>query len=263
MATFAQYILSEPDFIKKVDIVSFLRKKQNIYFNTSVILKAEIARQFIDTMKLDVDRNVTLTACLLYDCLKADSAFSNCNKSQEEYNEYFKLLGFSERFCKICAEHSRKGEEENNHREKESDILEIVDQFGAMLVHRADRLAYAVDEALEILVTKNMVKSDNQYLETFKEFVDIMEGIEVKMLGLLSRFQKDMNCVTRNDIPGAVRELYEVQERNEQAFAQREAELRMGGNLLDELKKARAKLKLFEEAPLLPGFEVEDLEKDD
>ena len=61
MATFAQYILSEPDFIKKVDIVNFLRKKQNIYFNTSVILKAEIARQFIDTMKLDVDRNVTLT----------------------------------------------------------------------------------------------------------------------------------------------------------------------------------------------------------
>lgn len=263
MATFAQYILSEPDFIKKVDIVSFLRKKQNIYFNTSVILKAEIARQFIDTMKLDVDRNVTLTACLLYDCLKADNSFANCNKTQEEYNEYFKSLGFSDKFCKICAEHTRKGQDETVQREKESDILEIVDQFGGMLVHRADRLAYAVDEALEILVTKNMVNSDNQYLETFKEFVDIMEDIEVKMLGLLSRFQKDMNCVTRNDIPGAVRELYEVQERNEQAFAQREAELRMGGNLLDELKKARAKLKLFEEAPLLPGFEVEDLEKDD
>lgn len=265
MATFAQYILSEPDFIKKVDIVNFLRKKQNIYFNTSVILKAEIARQFIDTMKLDVDRNITLTACLLYDCLKADSAFANSkyNKSREEYNEYFKSLGFSDRFCKICAEHSRKGQDEDVQREKESDILELVDQFGAMLVHRADRLAYSVDEALEILVTKNMVKSDNQYLETFKEFVDIMEDIEVKMLGLLSRFQKDMNCVTKNDIPGAVRELYEALERNEQAFAKREAELRMGGNLLDELKKARAKLKLFEEAPLLPGFEIEDLKKDD
>ncbi len=265
MATFAQYILNEQDFIKKVDIVNFLRKKQNIYFNTSVILKAEIARQFIDTMKLDVDRNITLTACLMYDCLKSDVAFANSkyNKTEQEYNEYFKLLGFSDRFCKICAGHSRKEKNENEEREKESDILEIVDQFGAMLVHRSDRLAYSVDEALEILVTKNMLNTDNRYLETFKEFVYIMEDIEVKMLGLLSRFQKDMNCVTKNDIPGAVRELYEVAERNEKAFAQREAELRMGGNLLDELKKARAKLKLFEEAPLLPGFELEDLNNEE
>lgn len=259
MATFAQYILNEQDFIKKVEIVNFLRRKQNIYFNTFVILKAEIARQFIDTMKLDVDRNLTLTACLLYSCLKSDVAFANSkyNKTEQEYNEYFKSLGFSDRFCRICAGYIRK--DGDCEREKESDILEIVDQFGAMLVNRSDRLAYSVDEALEILVTKNMPKSNNRYLETFKEFVDIMEDIEVKLLGLLSRFQKDMNCVTKNDIPGAVRELYEAAERNEKAFAKREAELRMGGNLLDELKKARAKLKLFEEAPLLPGFELEDL----
>lgn len=79
------------------------------------------------------------------------------------------------------------------------------------------------------------------------------------MMGLLTKFQKNMNCITRNDIPGAVREIYETMERNEAAFAKREAELRMGGNLLDELKKARAKLKHFEEAPLLPGFNMEDL----
>ena len=79
------------------------------------------------------------------------------------------------------------------------------------------------------------------------------------MMGLLTRFQKNMNCITRNDIPGAVREIYETMERNEAAFAKREAELRMGGNLLAELKKARAKLKHFEEAPLLPGFDMEDL----
>ena len=48
-------------------------------------------------------------------------------------------------------------------------------------------------------------------------------------------------------------------ERNEAAFAKREAELRMGGNLLTELRKARAKLRYFEEAPLLPGFDMEDL----
>ena len=83
------------------------------------------------------------------------------------------------------------------------------------------------------------------------------------MIGLLSKLQKNMNCVSRNDIPGAVRELYDTIERNERAFAKREAELRKGGDLMSELKKARAKLKLFEEAPLLPGFEIEDLGTDD
>lgn len=79
------------------------------------------------------------------------------------------------------------------------------------------------------------------------------------MMGLLTKFQKNMNCITRNDIPGAVREIYDTMERNEAAFAKREAELRMGGNLLIELRKARAKLRYFEEAPLLPGFDMEDL----
>ena len=83
------------------------------------------------------------------------------------------------------------------------------------------------------------------------------------MIGLLTRYQYNMNCITKNDISGAVRELYETMERNEKAFEQREKELKKGGNLLDELKKARAKLKLFEEAPLLPGFDVEDLGEDD
>lgn len=79
------------------------------------------------------------------------------------------------------------------------------------------------------------------------------------MMGLLTKFQKNMNCITRNDIPGAVREIYDTMERNEAAFVKREAELRMGGNLLTELRKARAKLRYFEEAPLLPGFDMEDL----
>ena len=79
------------------------------------------------------------------------------------------------------------------------------------------------------------------------------------MMGLLTKFQKNMNCITKNDIPGAVREIYDTMERNEAAIAKREAELRMGGNLLTELRKARAKLRYFEEAPLLPGFDMEDL----
>ena len=181
MATFAEYILSEPDFIRKIDIVNFLRKKQNIFFNTSVIMKAEIAREFIDTMKLDVDRNLVLTACLMYDCLKIDSPaeITRLQKSQAEYKEYLKSLGFTDRFCRICAQHSRVGQEENIEREKESDILELADQFGGLITHRSDRLAYTVQEALEILVNKNMKNIDNKYLDTFQTFVDIMEDMKV------------------------------------------------------------------------------------
>lgn len=181
MATFAEYILSEPDFIKKIDIVNILRKRQNIFFNTSVILKAEIAREFIDTMQLDVDRNLVLTACLLYNCLKIDSPeeISRLQKSQEEYKEYLKSLGFSDRFCKICAEHSRIGQDPNIPREKESDILELADQFGGLIMNRSDRIAYTISEALEILVNKNLKDVDNKYLDAFQEFVEIMEDIKV------------------------------------------------------------------------------------
>ena len=263
MATFAQSILGETDFIKKIDIMNFLRKKQNIYFNTSVILKAEIAREFMDVMKLDVDRNLVVTACLLFDCLKYENASNEpYNKRPEDYIEYFRALGFSDRFCKICIEHTRKGLNPDVPREEESDILELVDQFGGLLLNRTDRLAYDVDEALEILTVKNMAGVNNRYLAIFQEFVDIMEDIKIAMLGLLSRVQKDLNCVAKNDISDAVRELYNINERNEKAFAQREKELHYGGDLLGELRKARAKLKLFEEAPLLPGFELEDIGED-
>lgn len=37
-------------------------------------------------------------------------------------------------------------------------------------------------------------------------------------MGLLTRFQKNMNCITRNDIPGAVREIYATMERNDLCF---------------------------------------------
>ena len=181
MATFAEYILNEPDFIKKIDIMTYLKKKQNIFFNTSVIMKAEIAREFMDTMKLDVDQGLVLTACLMYDCLKIDSPeeLVRLQKSQAEYRNYLRSLGFNDRFCKICAEHSRVGQDPSVTREKESDILELADQFGGLIMHRSDRIAYTVSEALEILVNKNMKNCNNIYLNTFQEFVDIMEGIEV------------------------------------------------------------------------------------
>ncbi len=260
MSTFAEYILSEKDFIKKIEIITFLKKKNKIFFNNSVIIKTEILREFMDVMKIDIDRNLVITASFMYDCLKVESPeeINKIKKIDEAYRKYLQSLGFSERFCNICIGHNRKYELEK--REKESDLLEISDQFGAMLLHRSDRLAYSVEEAIDLLKNKNLRNVENQYLNIFEEFVDIMEDIKVLRLGLLTRFQKDMNCLKRDDIPGAVRELYNTFERNEQSFAKKEAELRMGGNLIDELRKARAKLKLLEEAPLLPGFTEDDID---
>lgn len=258
MATVAEYILNEPDFIKKVEVANYLKKKNNIYFNTQVILKAEIARQFIDYMEVDdIDRNFVLSACLMFDCLKIDSPeeVERLEKSQEEYKDYLLSLGFDERFCKVCNEHSRVGHDPKEKREKESDILELVDQFGGMLVNRPDRLAFTVAEALEILMSRNLKGIDNVYKDRFAEFVDIMEQVDESKVGLLTRFQNNMNCVKKYDIPDAVRVLYETIERNEKAFEKRAAFLKEGGNLLDELVKARNKLRYFENAPVLPGLE--------
>ena len=63
--------------------------------------------------------------------------------------------------------------------EKESDILELVDQFGGMLLHRPERMGFAVDEALCLLEYRNLKDKDNRYLEQFKEFVTEMEEIKI------------------------------------------------------------------------------------
>ena len=70
METFAEYILSEKDYIKKMEIVYYLKKRNNIFFDNSVIFKTELARMFIDDMNLEVDKNTIITACLLFSCKK-------------------------------------------------------------------------------------------------------------------------------------------------------------------------------------------------
>jgi len=80
------------------------------------------------------------------------------------------------------------------------------------------------------------------------------------MMGLLTKYQKEMNCLLKNDISGAIRELYNNQERIEKAFLRREKELTYAGDLVAEIRKAKQKLRLVKEAPLLPGFTMNDLE---
>ena len=91
--------------------------------------------------------------------------------------EYLKQLGFSDRFCKICEGVNRYSGLEN--REKESDVLELVDQFGGMLLDRPERIAFKVDEALVLLEHRNLKDKGNIYLQDFKQFVEEMEAVLV------------------------------------------------------------------------------------
>ncbi len=179
METFADYILSELDYIKKMEIIYYLKKRTNIFFDNSVLFKTELARMFMEKMSLNVDRNLVLTACLLCSCKKPTNPqdLSKIKSYAKEGAEYLETLGFDKRFCKICEEMNRYSG--STPREKESDILELVDNFGGMLLHRPERKGFPVDEALVLLEHRNMKGKDNYYLEKFKEFVCITEGITV------------------------------------------------------------------------------------
>ena len=80
METFADYLLGEQDLINKMDILNklqrMLREKRgiSIFFNNTVIFKAEIARMFLEYTDVgkEVDSNLVLTACLLCNCKKID-----------------------------------------------------------------------------------------------------------------------------------------------------------------------------------------------
>lgn len=213
---FADIILEEKDLIRKIEIISFFKKKEMVFFDTGVILKAEITKQFVNTMNIDVDMNEIITECLVY-------GFKRINSPQEieriktegkrDY-EFLKSLGFSDRFCKICTEYNRYNESDGYVREKEEDILELVENFGGLIMHRPERLAFPVEEAMQVLEYKNLNKKNNRYLEEFKKFINIMEAIEVNgMMGAYTKLQNCFNILKRDDISGAVRAIYDHEER--------------------------------------------------
>lgn len=177
--TFANYILNEQELDSKMEIVYYLSKKTKIFFDKSVILKTEIARLFLNYSKVEVDRNFVLTACLLCNCKKIDNA-QDINKVRtyaKEGADYLRGMGFGKRFCKVCEEINRYSN--SNPREKESDILELVDQFGGMLLDRPERIGFKPDEALVLLEHRNLKDVYNRYLNTFIEFVHFLEKIEM------------------------------------------------------------------------------------
>lgn len=180
MEEFANYILNEKDFITKIEIIYFLAPKLGINFDKSIIFKTEIARMFLKYTQIKLDENVILTACLLCNCKKVDDAqkIGKLKTYAVEGAEHLEKLGFDERFCKICEGVNRYSG--ISPREPESDILELVDQFGGMLIDRPERIGFAPDEALVLLEHRNLKSEYNRYLEIFRKFVEAMEKIEIQ-----------------------------------------------------------------------------------
>ena len=179
METFADYILSETDWIKKMEIMHYLKKKTGIFFDKSVIFKTFLTKLFLENTELGLDKNTLLTACLLCNCKKTNNPqdLSKVKSYAKDGAEYLSELGFSDRFCKICEEVNRYSG--STPREKESDVLELVDNFGGMLLDRPERIAFKVDEALVLLEYRNLKDKNNRYLEQFKSFIIEMQEVLV------------------------------------------------------------------------------------
>ena len=190
METFADYILDEQkDIDEKMTIMCYLEKKlrnnpeKRIFFDKSIILKTTLAKMFIEVMDLDVDENLIITASLLCNCKKGSEPqkIGKVKTYAKEGAEYLATLGFDKRFCKICEEINRYSG--SNPREKESDILEIIDQFGGMLLDRPERRGYAPMDALIQLEHANLRDVFNRYLGTFREFIEKMENVNILIEG--------------------------------------------------------------------------------
>ena len=209
MSDFAEYILNEKDLISKIEIIYFLAPKLKINFDKSVVFKTEIARMFLKYTNIDVDNNLVLTASLLCNCKKVEDSqkLGKMKTYAKEGAEYLKQLGFDDRFCKICEGVNRYS---GNPREKESDILELTDQFGGMLIDRSERIAFNCDEALVLLEHRNLKSAYNRYLESFRDFAETMDKTEIKgnvNTTIFARLQKLMR--ETKDVPQLVKSIAE------------------------------------------------------
>ena len=180
METFAEYILNEKEISAKLEITYYLAKKRNIFFDKSVVFKTEIARIFLNYVPIEIDKNLILTACLLCNCQKLEISqdLEQIKSYAKRGAEYLFSIGFDKRFCKICEEVNRYSN--SNPREKESDILELVDQFGGMLLDRPERIGLKPDEALVLLEYRNLKDKYNRYMQSFIDFIKELQKLEYR-----------------------------------------------------------------------------------
>lgn len=177
METFADYILAEKDYGRKIEIMHYLKKKTNIFFDNSVVFKSLIAKLFIESMDIKVDENVVVTAMLLCGCKKVNNAqdIEKIKNYAKDGANFLAKLGFSKEFCTICEQQNRYSN--SLPRKKESDILELADNFGGMLLDRPERVAFPIEEALILLESRNLKNCNNAYMDEFKQFINIAKEI--------------------------------------------------------------------------------------
>ena len=166
--------------MRKMIIAYYMSQKTGIYFDKSIVLRKKKKKMFLDYVSLDVDKNEVLTAMLLCNCKKVDNAqkIGKLETYAKEGAYYLGTLGFDRRFCKICEGLNRYSK--NEPREKESDILELVDQFTGLILRRPEREPFTPKEALIILKERNLKNTNNRYLEDFIIFVNAMEKVYIK-----------------------------------------------------------------------------------
>ena len=182
--TFASYMLGEKDWLKKMEIMYYLKKKTGIFYDNTVVFKTLITKLFLDYLhenypEENIDDILVITARLLCDCMKKENAtdLEDIRSYAKRGAEYLAKLGFDERFCRICEGVNRYTITEN--REPESDIIELTDQFGGMLLNRPERVGFKTDEAVVLLKYRNLNGKYNRYLDEFLGFVNFMDKVEV------------------------------------------------------------------------------------
>lgn len=182
--TFADYMLGEKDWGKKLEIMYYLKKRTGIYYDNSVIFKTLITKMFLSYLnenvpEVKVDDNIVVTARLLCDCKKVQNStdLDEIKSYAQRGAEYLATLGFDDNFCRICEGVNRYTIKEN--RPIESDILELSDQFGGMLLDRPERIGFKPDEALVLLQHRNLKDKENKLLDEFINFVAFMEKVEI------------------------------------------------------------------------------------
>ena len=208
MDEFANYILNEEDLITKEEILYFLAPKLEINFDKSTVFKTEIARMFLKYTNVKLDHNLILTACLLCNCKKVDDAqkLGKVKTYAMEGAQLLRKLGFDARFCKICEGVNRYSEQEK--REPESDILELVDQFGGMLQDRPERIGLNADEALVLIEHRNLKSEYNRYLEIFKTFATEFDKIVIPGVVNTTIFARLQKLVRESkDVPEFVKKI--------------------------------------------------------